>query len=204
MQNPTRNQDRKWRWIIGFIVVVLLVWGVARVLRDEGEALSGRAVGIAVVAPDPVVPANAPERRGAVPGVEIAGGEAIPVAAIVATPEAFHGQAVDGVAVVAADHARGVSADHGFWIEEAGRRIFVVVQDAGAKSQDDGSPAPAGGAAAAIEVRPGQRVSLSGRIHPGVMAPQLAAGLDADTSRALSSEPVFLLVEAAGVELDRR
>lgn len=195
MQNSARNGSGKWRWILGFIVAVLLVWAVARLIRDDGEALSGRAVGIPVVAPEPVVQVDPLGPGDLVRGAGTGAGEAIPVAAIVATPEAFQGQRVAGTAVV------GVSiADHGFWIEEAGRRLLVVVAQSGGEApQGDDSPAAPSDTATPANVRPGQRVELSGRVYPGAMALQVATELDADTRRILSAQPAFLLVDPADI-----
>ncbi|MDQ3287577.1 MAG: hypothetical protein M3Q42_04825 [Pseudomonadota bacterium] len=199
MLNSARSRGRTWQWIIGFIVVVLLVWGVARLLRDEGEPLSGRAVGIPVVAPEPVVPVDPLEAGDLVPAVDTRRGEAIPVSAIIATPKAFHGRPVAGVATVAEASAR-IPANRGFWIEEAGQRIFVVVvQKADVSPRRDQPRSSSDNAGVAPEMTPGQRVELSGRVYPGAMAPQVAPGLDADTRGMLSAQPAFLLVEPGEV-----
>lgn len=206
MRKPAQTRDRTWQWIIGAIVLLLLVWGVTRLVVDEEVPLAGRAVGIPVVAPDPVVPVDPlrPGEDGSYVVATAAGEDAIPVAAIAITPEPFYGRRMVGVAVVAADQDPAVAADKGFWLEQDGRRIFAVFARPPVTGSVDADDRAAPGAAdtadaadtvGSVEVMPGQRIELSGQVYPGELASQVGADLDPGTQLMLSSQPAFLLVE---------
>lgn len=193
MSNPARTRDRTWLWIIGAIVLLLLAWGVTRLLIDQEEPLAGRAVGIPVVAPDPVVPVD-PLR----PGDDASGvaatsgpGEPIPVATIAVTPEPFYGRPMVGIGVVAADQSPAAGSDQGFWLEQEGRRIFAVVAAAPDRPTT------------AIGFLPGQRIEMSGQVYPGELASLVGADLDPGMQLMLSGQPAFLMVDPATVRVLR-
>lgn len=211
MQKPARTQDRTWRWVIGVFIALLLIWAVARLVVDVEEPLAGRAVGIPAVAPDPAVPVDPmqPGEDAAYVAATSGLGEPIPVATIAVTPEPYYGRPMVGIGVVAVDQYPAAASDQGFWLEQDGRRIFAVVDRSPREgaAADDLQTSPAADApqtsdtTGAMDLRPGQRVELSGRVYPGELASQVGEDLDPGTQLMLSRQPAFLLVDPGAVKV---
>lgn len=104
--------------------------------------------------------------------------EMIPVAAILADPGNYADRTVQGTARVAQ-----VISDRGFWIEDNGQRMFVVLNE----------PKPE-----KIDINAGQTVRLTGEVSTANKAEQLdgVKSLEADTRQVLNSQKAFLYVNA--------
>lgn len=210
MQKPARTQNRTWRWVIGAFIAVLLIWAVARLVVDVEEPLADRAVGIPVVAPDPVVPVDPlqPGEDAAYVAATSGLGEPIPVATIAVTPDPYFGRPMVGIGVVAVDQFPAAASDQGFWLEQDGRRIFAVVDRSPREGAEAGDrlDSPTAGArtsdtTGAMDLKPGQRVQLSGRVYPGELASEVGEDLDPGTQLMLSRQPAFLLVDPGAVRI---
>ena len=102
-----------WPWIIGLLVLGLLIWGVAEMMGGDDEE---------VAAVEGVEAVEAPLIADPAAGVAPAAG--IPISQIVASPAAWAGKRVTGEARVTE-----VVSDRGFWIEDQGQRMFVLVNE---------------------------------------------------------------------------
>lgn len=166
-----RKERSIWPWIIGGLVVLLLVWGVAELFDSDDAAELPVAAAPAVV--DPMTPA-AP----APPAPDVAMGDLIPVAAIMTAPAGYVGQTISGTAQVAE-----VISDRGFWIEEGGQRAFAVIDE----------PKPE-----IKNIRAGQTVRLDGA-QVMTDASQVPGALEAETQRVIGEQNAFIYVRAPNI-----
>jgi hypothetical protein len=155
-----------WVWVLGALLLIGAIWWFAAGRADRDQMTQA-----------PVADERVAGSRGEMPGVSDQG--FMPVAAILANPDAHFGQTVSGLATVS-----DVVADRGFWIhdasaQEGGQRIFVAL-DAAVQSPPT--------------LAAGQRITLQGSVAnpkgmeqmPGVMA------LPEETRRMLQPQPAFI------------
>lgn len=177
-----------WPWIIGIIVLIVIVWALFQMGDDEVEEAAVVAPVTAPVEtpPLPVATEPAPAVITAAPmppPPTDADNTEIPVATIASGPTGFLGQPVVGTAEVAE-----VISDRGFWLEQDGQRMFVMV--AKTETMED-----------AIDLNPGQQVRLAGVVYDGSMASQIAGGIEPQAMDIVAGQPAFLLVDASNIIL---
>ncbi len=168
--NVERKSPGIWPWIIGLIVLALLIWALVAAMDGDDDAE------VAVL--DPA--AEVAEVQPTMPPVEImtAG---VPVLQIMESPATWIGQTVAGEVRVV-----DVPTDRGFWIEDQGRRLFVILND---RPSD-----------ASIDIDAGQTLRINqAMIHDNVSA--VSGDVDADTRNIAQGQPVFLTVDEANVEI---
>lgn len=183
------NVERKkgggiWPWVLGLALLALLLWGITQCGDDD--AAEGTAVTdtLGAVTDTGMLNTTAPGAGAGMagaPGAEA--GAMLPVAQIVGTPDAAVGQTMSGQAQVTQ-----VVSDRGFWVEDAGQRLFVVLGEAQAQEQR-------------IVVQPGQTVQLTGVVRRG-SASELPANFEAETKRVAEQQPAFLFVEPRQVMIN--
>lgn len=173
--NVERKSPAIWPWVVGLIVLGLLVWALSALFgRDERE---GGQVGL--VAPLGNDPAPAAPVLDGMQGVTP--GTGFPVSEILQSPDEWAGRTVAGEARVAE-----VPTDRGFWIEDRGERIFVILGDAPAERP--------------VDVRAGQRLRMSAAtVHTDLAG--VPGSVDADTRRVVQGIPAFLTVDEANLEI---
>lgn len=171
--NVERKRGASWIWwLLGLIVVALILWWLLGSGDDEDEMPAVTAVEEPVAA---TVPAAAP------PAVATG---VIPVVVIVADPTPYAGQSVSGTANVAE-----VISDRGFWIEQEGQRVFVVIDE----------PVPE-----TVDINAGQTVSLTGTVYTPETMDQVPGPLEPDAQEAVQGQPAFLYVRAQDIEITER
>lgn len=161
-----------WAWVLGLLALLLIIWAAMELLGNDPEAASldpmlSPAVDVAPTRLDP-----SPADTAAV---------GIPFAAILGSPAGWVGRTVSGEAAVP-----GVPTDRGFWIEDGGQRLFVVLDD--------------GPAEVPINIQSGQKLRITGATVYDDVA-NVPGELDADTRRILQDQPVFLGVHERNVEV---
>lgn len=148
-----------WVWLlVALLVIGLIWWMVARTGREQ-------------VAQAPAADGQVAGTREETVGTTDYG--ALPVAAILAEPNAHVGQTVSGVVEI--DEIVG---QRGFWAEEAGQRIFVAM--------DAAAPPPA--------LTAGQRVTVRGTVADPQQMEQVPAvtELPQETREMLRTQPAFI------------
>lgn len=162
-----------WPWIIGLIVLALLIWALAEAFGGDDE-VAVEPVPVETV--EPLPPVAAP------PAVAAVG---LPVAAILANPASYFGQTISGEARVVE-----VPTDRGFWIEDGGQRMFVVINEPPNETMD---------------VNVGQTVMLSNaEVYDSSNMGEIEDQIDADTRRVASGAPAVLAVNHTDVEILNR
>lgn len=108
----------------------------------------------------------------------------VPVAEIVGTPVAWFDRDVIGEATVV-----DVPTDRGFWIEQDGARLFVILIDQPAEVP--------------LDIEAGQTVRITGGELRRSAEPGEIEGrpLDDDTRGLMAEQEVFLVVDEAAVEI---
>lgn len=174
--NVERKSPGIWPWIIGLLVLALLIWALVAVLGGDDEAE------LAVV--DPLA-TEVTEVDPTLPPVEtpapIAEGVGVPVSQIIESPATWTGRTVGGEVRVVE-----VPTDRGFWIEDQGERLFVILRDAPAEQP--------------VDINPGQTIRMSEAMIYDDVA-NLPGEIDADTRNIVQGLPVFLGVDEANVEI---
>ncbi|MBW3549302.1 MAG: hypothetical protein KY442_00365 [Proteobacteria bacterium] len=179
-----------WPWIVGLIVLLLVIWGLFELLDNDAEpamvppAATAPMTDPAVDPAEPAAPMDQPVSVAPMPPPPTdADNTSIPVGAIIIGPSEFLGQPVVGTAEVA-----DVPSDRGFWLEQAGQRIFAVIAQS-PNMEDE------------ININAGQQVRLAGIVYDNALASQIAGGLDSETTQIIADQPAFLLVDARNVDI---
>lgn len=173
----TREPQRRGglpRWLIPLALLGVLAFALINLFdRDD----------------DREVAANTGATTTAVAGGEV--GTAVPeamlpVAAILNAPAQYASQTVAGAARVT-----DVVSDRGFWIEENGQRLFVVLGEKGAGTN---------AAEHVVDIEAGQTVRMSGHVYTS--AEQVPGGrLENDARQAIAGQKAFLHVNPQDVSV---
>lgn len=157
-------------WILGLLLLALIIWWIASGDDEADEA--------AFTEPAPVVePTALPEPVATSAGMTIAD--------ILGNPASFVGQPFSDDEVRVAE----VPTDRGFWIEDQGQRLFVVLID---NPQEE-----------PLDVNPGQTV----RIEQGTLRDSSYMGqiqgvpLDQDTQNLLRGQPIYLVADESNINI---
>jgi hypothetical protein len=172
-----RKSSMAWLWwLLGLLVLALLAWLLLRG-GDDPEVAAVEPL----PAPAPVTPATTPE--------PIAQGPLCVAQALSgATPNI--GQTLGTCSMNVVE----VVSDRGFWIEENGERVFVVI--------NEGAPGVADtqGAAERPDINPGQTITVSeAMVRDDVQ--NVAGPLDEQTRTLAGQQPWFLTVEEENVQI---
>jgi hypothetical protein len=176
-------------WILGLLLLGLILWGLTQCGdgRDEeavvvpADTVTTDPAGMAAPMPMDTGMAMADTTAMGAAGAAGAAG-ALPIAQILANPGQYGSQTVSGTARVTE-----VISDRGFWIEDAGQRMFVILDEPQ-------------GAERAVDINAGQTVSLSGQVRDGSALGQLTT-LEQETRQVAQGQPAFLIVRPAGVTI---
>lgn len=170
--NVHRKGPSIWPWIIGLLVLALLIWALVELFESDDETVDLDPATEQALVVEPVS-----EPIG--PGVMVA---ALPAAEIRQSPDAYQGQTVSGLATIAE-----VPAEGGFWIDDGGQRLFVVVI----------GPATGG----LTQLQPGQtiRITEATVARSSELASQ-APDVGSAVRQTAGDEDVVLLVEGANLQ----
>lgn len=170
--NVERKGPSIWPWIIGLIVLALLIWALVELFEDDDAVVTDPAM----EQPTVVDPAPAP----VMPETMVA---ALPLSEIAQEPEAFEGRTVSGEVTVAE-----AGADGGFWAEDQGQRLFVVITEGG-----DDEP---------LNLRAGDRVRITdARVIAGDEVATAAEDVSPGALSTAEGEEVVLAAEASNIQL---
>ena len=174
-------------WILGLLLLGLILWGLTQ-CRDDDDAQRETVVTTTGDrgARDPAVAAMPMDTGMAMADTTAAGAAgaagALPVAAILANPGQYGTQSVSGTARVT-----DVISDRGFWVEDGGQRMFVVIAEPQSAEQ-------------VVDINAGQTIRLSGAVREGSSAAQLT-GVEQEAQRTAQGQPAFLLVNPSDVSV---
>jgi hypothetical protein len=176
-------------WILGLLLLGLILWGLTQCGDGEEEpavvpAADTLADPAAVAAPMPMDTGMAMADTTAMgaAGAAAAAGGALPIAQILANPGQYGSRTVTGTARVTE-----VISDRGFWIEDAGQRMFVVLDEPQ-------------GAEPVVDINAGQSVQLQAQVRDASAVGQLTT-LEQETRQVAQGQPAFLIVRPAGVTI---
>lgn len=166
VERRSRGMGWLW-WAVGLLALILIVWW-AWPAGEEAELALEDAQPTAEVQP------QAAETVGEQPAMSL--GE------IIANPGTYTGQTWTSEVNVTE-----VPTDRGFWIEEDGERVLVVIVD-----QPREQP---------FDVQPNTTLRLEQAVvrDPGFLAELPGAPLDADTEALVRDQPVFLTVDESNI-----
>lgn len=174
-----RKSSMSWLWwLLGLLLLALIAWWL---LADDDDEV---AVVDPVTAPvaAPVTPTTTPE--------PIAQGP-LCVAQVLSAPNTYIGQSLGTCPVQVVE----VVSDRGFWIEENGQRVFVVI--------NEGVPGVADtqGAAEAPDINAGQSINITeAMVLDNVQ--NLAGPLDEQTQQIAGAQPWFLAIDEENVVMN--
>lgn len=174
-----RKRSHGWMWLVALLALALLIWLLFSLLDDDDEMPVAEPVG-AVVPAAPVVDEVQPLPPAANPPTPVAPAAGIPVSQIIESPATWTGRTLGGEVRVVE-----VVSDRGFWIEDQGERLFVLINESGSEAPD---------------INQGQSVRLAEAMVytdvqniPGTMEPQ---------ARTIAqAQPVVLAVDSRNVQI---
>lgn len=170
-----RKSSMAWLWwLLGLLLIALLAWWLLSG-DDDPEVAAVDPVAA------PVTPATTPEPVAQGP---------LCVAQVLAAPMTYVGQRLGTCPMQVVE----VVSDRGFWVEENGQRIFVVI--------NEGVPGTADtqGQAEAPDINAGQSVNVTEAMVLDDVA-NLAGPLDAQTRSIAEGQPWFLAIDEENVAM---
>ena len=164
----------------GALLLALLLWGLTQ-CRGDDVAATSRGRGMPSPAAGPAQPAPAAagvpidSAAATIEGATAGAAEApLPVSAIVGAPANYVGQPVSGTVRVAA-----LGTERGFYVEENGQRLYVVLNEP-----------------VATPLRPGQSLRLSGTLFDRSGLSQVPGVVQPADRAIIAGLPLFLFVDA--------
>lgn len=179
--NVERKGPSIWPWIIGLLVLALLIWALAELLGDDDDIVEAPVP--AVVEPTAVAPPP--------PVAPVAAG-----CPVISAPTTFMGQMVDCGPVRVTE----VVSDRGFWVEDAGQRIFVLLDEGTQQNPNPNVGDVQGQMAEKPDINAGDMVQLTQatvRDASGMAA--VNGPVDAQAQQIIQSQPQFLHVMGRNV-----
>ena len=177
--NVERKTGTGWLWwVLGLIILALLIWWVAAP-GDEDVAM------VEPVAEQPIVPPlTTPEPIAEAPGVTIAD--------VLGNPTMYVGTDFSQEVMVA-----DVPTDRGFWIEDQGQRLFVVINE----SAQAGTADVQGRAAERPRLREGDMIQITeGTLQDPTQLQNVAGEVDQQTQQILAGQRVFLNTNVENIQ----
>ena len=173
--NVERKSGFPWLWVIlGLLVLALIIWWV---MPDEE--------------PVAVAPLPAPAVVDAPPPVPVAQGPAFTVADVLGNPTPWIGRTVTPQALRVAE----VPSDRGFWVEEQGQRMFVVLNEGGPGTAD-----VQGQAAEQPDINPGDMIQITeAMVHDATFLQNIQGTLSPETRQILEGQQVFLVTDGRNI-----
>lgn len=168
--------------VIGLLVLAALAWALMNYFNRE------RAGDAAVIGDGrdtaPAVTAQPREGAGAVQaGDPAATNDWFPVAAIFGGPATYVDRRVSGNARVVE-----VPSDRGFWIEQDGQRMFVMVDEPQSMEQ-------------ALDINVGQTLALTGTVHDNTSIGRSGVGLADEARQVIGTQKAFVVVQPGDIRI---
>lgn len=124
-----RKDASIWPWLLGLALLALLGWFVFEALGND-EEVAVAPVEAPVVAPA-VVNEVQPLPAAANPPTPVAAAPGIVLSEIINSPATWSGKTVNGEVRVGE-----VVSDRGFWIEDQGQRLFMLINEVPGEIKD--------------------------------------------------------------------
>lgn len=167
--------------VIGLLVLAALAWALMNYFnraRVDETALIGDGASTT-----PAVTAQPREGAGVPAGDPAATNDWFPVAAIFDGPAAYVDRRISGNARVA-----DVASDRGFWIEQDGQRMFVMVNEPQSMEQ-------------AVDINVGQTLALTGTVHDNTSIGRAGTSLTDEARQVIGTQKAFVVVQPADVRI---
>lgn len=164
-----RKTSLAWLWILLAVLLIgLLIWWAAS--GDNDEELT--------VGTEPAAVVTTPESVGTAPRISIGD--------ILGDPAAYLGR--DDFRAEVTVPADAEMTDRGFWIEDEGERLYVILNDGPMEEP--------------IHINPGQTLRIDqGMLRDRTFFPDLPGELDATTENIAEQQPIFLVVDEGNIEI---
>lgn len=157
-----------WLWILLAILLLgLLIWWATTAGDDDEIAVETETAEIVT-----------PQVVGTAPGISIGD--------ILGDPAAYRGR--DDFRAEVAVPVDAEMTDRGFWIEDEGERLYVILND--------------GPMEVPVHINPGQTLRIDqGMLRDRTFFPNLPGELDATTESIAEQQPIFLVVDEDNIEI---
>lgn len=179
-----RKETSIWPWILGLLLLLLLAWGIYELLDDDVE----EPVAAAVVPPPavpPVTPATTPE--------PIAQGQ-LCVAQVLSAPTTYIGQSLGTCEMRVTE----VVSDRGFWAEENGQRVFVLVNEGTQTNPQPGVGDVTGQQAEQPDINAGQTIRVTQAMVMDNVA-NVVGPVDEQARNIAQQQPWFLVADGRNI-----
>lgn len=178
MATPTHRPNRAG-WLIPLALLLLVAFGVSRFIGRRGNDTVATNTSADTMA-------TTTSTSGGDVAATSAAGAAVPVAQLMTSPHKWEGKTVSVSGTVAE-----VVSDRGFWIDDQGQRIFVVLGEKGAGTN---------AAEHAVDVKTGEQVTLT-NAHVFTNVSQVPGGHVEEKARGIiKGQRAFLHAMPDGVQ----
>jgi hypothetical protein len=182
-----RKPRSGWAWV--WVLLLLIAIAVLAWLFWPDRARTGEPTATTtapVTGTDPTVADTVP-----LPGATQPPQSMAMISEIRSNPQLWVGREFQGVVNVTDSGTMDQAAipqERGFWIEQDGQRLFVLVND-------DPNRTP-------VALTPGQTIRIRGTVRDATFIPQLEAmNLSGEIDELLRTEPAYLVAEESAIEL---
>ncbi|HEV2146226.1 MAG TPA: hypothetical protein VGR37_02295 [Longimicrobiaceae bacterium] len=181
-----RKSGFPWLWVIlGLLLLALIAWWL---IPDEEEPVAVAPP----VAEQGVVPANPP------PPEPVVQGPFNTIASVLGNPSGVIGQTFAPAAPL---RVAEVVSDRGFWVEDQGQRLFVVINEGAMPNAQPGVADVQGKQAEMPNVNAGDMIRITeGVIHDPTSLQHLQGPIEPETRRVLSGLQVFLITDGRNIQ----
>lgn len=183
-----RKEAGIWPWILGLLLLLLLGWGIYELFdTDVEEPVAAAVVPTAAPSVPPVTPATTPEAIAQGP---------LCVAQVLAAPATYIGQSLGACEMRVAE----VVSDRGFWVEENGQRVFVIVNEGTQTNPQPGVGDVSGPQAEKPDINAGQTVRVTQAMVMDNVA-NVVGDLDQQTRDIAQQQPWFLVTDGRNIAM---
>ncbi len=166
-------------WVIGIIILALIAW--ALLAGDDEEEIAVTPAPIEEPAMDP--PPPEPVAQGPASLGDLLG-----------NPAGYIGQTLE--LAPAEVQVAEVPSDGGFWVEDGGARVFVIINEPpppGADESQQNEP---------LNIQPGQTVRIREAVaQDPTFITSLRGEISPESTEILESEPVYLVTDWGNVQI---
>lgn len=180
-----RKRSGSWMWLLGLLLLALIGWLLWGLMDGDDEAAVVDPVVAPVVEAPPVVDEVQPLPPGANPPTPVAQAAGIPVSQIIQSPATWTGRTVGGEVRVTE-----VVSDRGFWIEDQGQRLFVLINESGSEIPD---------------VNQGQTVRITEAVVYGTQSlSNIPGNMEPQARQVAQGQPVVLATDGRNIQIVTR
>jgi hypothetical protein len=176
-----KKKHHGWLWLLGLAALALLGWLLFAGDDDEDVVAAAPVVAPVTVA-EPVVAEVQPLPPGVNTPAPVAAAPGIVVSEIINSPATWTGKTVGGEVRVVE-----VVSDRGFWIEDQGERLFMLINEVPGEIKD---------------INAGQTLRISeAMVYSAQDMAKIPGTMEPDAQKIAQAQPVVLAADSRNIQI---